>query len=581
MAITRLVLLLLLSALATASLSFAQTAKVRVEIVGLEGELERNALAVASIVNASNSGELSTNQIRRLHVRAAEEIELALQPFGYYRATIGSALDTAEPTWLARYDVNPGPPILLSSVDVRVLGVGATDSAFIALVADFPLSVGDTLVHLKYTEGKLELGNFASENGYLDAVFDTNEVRVDLETYTAEVVLHVDTGPRFFFGPVTLNQDIVDPRLLQGYVTFEPGDTFKLSKLIEMQRGLSSTSFFSQVEIKPQREKADSLCVPIWADLTPRKRGRYEVGLGFGTDYGIRGTFEAEFRRLNRRGHNATTRVELSQLERIIIAQYRFPPAYPETATWAVSASAGDFSPTWTSSLSAGLAVSRSVTRGPLREVLSLSYDAQRFTIAGDEDTSRLLIPSASWAWIRSDNSLLTLHGNRVRLDVRASIDEVLSSASFLQLVLSGKFVRRLVPGTRLLARASLGRTWTQQFNSLPPNIRFVTGGDNTVRGYGFETLGPRNEEGAIVGGDYLLVGSVEVDYKLLEKWALAAFFDTGNALSPSTPFFLAKGAGIGARWLSPVGPVRLDLAYGFNKPSESFRIHFTVGPDI
>jgi len=191
------------------------------------------------------------------------------------------------------------------------------------------------------------------------------------------------------------------------------------------------------------------------------------------------------------------------------------------------------------------------------------------------------LIPSASWAWIRSDNRLLTLHGSRVRLDVLASIDEVLSSASFLQLVLTGKFVRRVMPRTRLIARASAGRTWTQQFPQLPPNIRFVTGGDNTVRGYGFETLGPRNEEGAIVGGDYLLVGSVETDYKLLEQWALAAFFDTGNALSESTAFFLAKGAGIGVRWLSPVGPVRLDLAYGFNKPSESWRIHFTVGPDI
>ena len=253
MAIRRTTTLLLLLLAYVAQNSAAQTAKVRVEIVGIEGDLRSNALAVASIVNASNSGELPTNQIRRLHTRAPEEIELALQPFGYYRPTIRSELDTADPTWLARYDIDQGPPILLSSVDVRIRGAGATDSAFMALVADFPLSVGDTLVHLKYTEGKLALGNFASENGYLDAVFDTNQVRVDLENYTAEVILHLDTGPRFFFGPVTLNQDIVDPRLLQGYVTFEPGDTFKLSKLLEMQRGLSSTSFFSQVEIKPQR----------------------------------------------------------------------------------------------------------------------------------------------------------------------------------------------------------------------------------------------------------------------------------------------------------------------------------------
>jgi len=578
---TRLVLLTLFSTLATASLSHAQTARVRVEIVGLKGEKERNALAVASIVNASNSGELPTNHIRRLHVRAPKEIELALQPFGLYRAVVRSELDTTKPTWIARYDVNPGPPILLSKVDVRIRGAGATDSAFVALAADFPLSVGDTLVHLKYTEGKLALGNFASENGYLDAGFDSSQIRVDLEDYTAEVILYLDTGPQFFFGPVTLNQDIVDPRLLQGYVTFEPGDTFKLSQLFEMQRGLSSTSFFSQVEIRPQRDEADGLHVPISADLVPRKRGRYEVGLGYGTDTGIRGTFEAEFRRLNRRGHNATVRMEASQLERFIIGQYRFPPAYPETATWAISVAAGDFSPTWSKSQSVGPTLSRSVTRGPLREVLSVAYDVQRFTIAGQEGNSRLLIPSASWAWVRSDNTLATLSGTRVRLDVLGSIDEVFSSASFLQLVLSGKLVRPVARRTRLIARATIGRTWTEQFFQLPPNIRFVTGGDNTVRGYGFETLGPRNDEGEIVGGDYVLYASVEADHRILEKWALAGFFDMGNALSAATDFSLAKGAGVGVRWLSPVGPVRLDLAYGLNKPSESWRIHFTVGPDI
>jgi len=561
--------------------TLAQTARVQVEIGGLEGALKRNALAVASIVNASNRGELPTSQIRRLYARAPEEIELSLQPFGYYNPTIRSELVTTDRTWRARYEVDPGPPILLSRVDVRMHGAGATDSAFMALVGDFPLSVGDTLVHLRYTQGKLALANFASENGYLDAVFDSSQVRVDLEEYTAEVILHLSTGPQYLFGPVTLNQTVVDPRLLQGYVTFEPGDTFRVSKLVEMQRGLSSTSFFNQVEINPELEAADSLSVPIRVDLTPRKRGRYEVGLGYGTDTGIRGTFEAEFRRLNRRGHNATVRLELSQLERTIIGQYRFPPAYPETATWAVSVAVGNFSPTWSNSTSAGLGLSHSRTRGPLREVLSLTYDAQRFTIAGEGGDSWLLIPTASWVWLRSDNSLATLRGTRVRVDVLGSIEELLSSASFLQLLVSGKVVRSVMPRTRLLARLALGRTWTQQFNQLPPSIRFVTGGDNTVRGYGFETLGPRNEEGAIVGGDYVIVASGELDYRILEGWALAGFFDIGNALADSTEFFLAKGAGVGARWLSPVGPVRLDLAYGFNKPSESWRIHFTVGPDI
>ncbi|MEE9132423.1 MAG: autotransporter assembly complex family protein [Gemmatimonadota bacterium] len=573
--------LLLMFSILSASTVVAQTARVRVEIEGLGGDLKDNALAVASIVAAAREGELPTTQIRRLYTRGPEEIELALQPFGYYRPTIRSDLQTTDSTWVARYDVDPGPPITLHRVDLRLHGAGTTDSVLVSILAAFPLAEGDTLRHLLYDEGKLALASATAQRGYLDAVFDTARIRIDLEAYTAEIVLHLDTGPRYFFGPVTFNQDILDPRLLQGYVTFQPGDTFELSKLLALQSGLSASPYFGHVEVRPNRDRADSLQVPIVVDLTPRRRQRYEIGFGYGTDTGFRGTFEAEFRRLNRRGQNATLKLELSQIERTIAAQYRFPPAYPRTATYALFVGGGDFSPTWSDSRAAVAGVRRSVTRGPLREVLSLSYEGSNFEIAGQTGTSLLLIPGASWVWIRSDDRLHTQHGGRLRLDMTGSYDGVLSTASFVQLVLSGKLIRSPAPRTRLLVRAELGRTWANQFNELPPSLRFVTGGDNTVRGYSYESLGPRDEAGNIVGGDILAIASIETDYRILAKWALAVFFDTGNALDSLSSLSLAKGAGIGVRWASPVGPVRLDLAYGFDEPSENFRIHFTIGPDL
>ena len=331
----------------------------------------------------------------------------------------------------------------------------------------------------------------------------------------------------------------------------------------------------------PVRESTAVRDVPIQVDVVPRKRQRADVGVGYGTDTGFRGTFEVDFRRINRRGHNATVRLELSQIRRNIAAQYRFPPAYPSTANYALSVSAGDISPSWSSTLRLALGSSRSQMRGPLREVLSLSYDLQDFTIADQDGTSNLLIFGTSYAWTTADDRVLPFSGAMLQFDARGSIDELASSATYLQLIAYGKLVKGLGPRLRFLGRAQAGRIFTSQFGQLPPTIRFVTGGDRTVRGYSFESLGPRDSEGRIVGGDLLLVGSAEADYAVAEKWRVAAFFDIGNALAWGGEFSLAKGAGLGGRWISPVGMVRVDVAYGFDAPSNGVRLHLTFGPDL
>ncbi|MGD8699381.1 MAG: autotransporter assembly complex family protein [Gemmatimonadales bacterium] len=569
-----------LSLLSLAAPCLAQTARLRVELEGLDGEQRANALAVAGIFSAARSRSLPTSQIERLHARAPDEIQLALEPFGFYRPTVAAELRRSESTWVARYQVDPGEPLAVTRVDVRVSGEGRDDSAFLEAVRSFPLAVGDTLRHTRYERGKLALADIAAQRGYLKAQFDTSEIRIDLEAYTAEIVLHLETGPHYLFGPVTFNQELVDPRLLRGYVTFEPGDTFDLGELLELQRGLASSNYFSQVDVRPDMN-IEGRQVPILVDVMPRKRQRYELGIGYGTDTGIRGLVEADFRRLNWKGHNATVRLEISEIRRTLSAQYRFPPVYPETATYAIFAGAGDFSPTWSTSLRGTLGVSRSQLRGPLNEVLSLSYEAQNFTVAERDGTSYLLIPGASWAWTKSDDRIRPRRAHRVQLETFASLEALLSSTSYLQLILSGKYIRGLGSRLRLLSRAKIGRTYYQRFSDLPPTLRFVSGGDRTVRGYSYESLGPRDEENRLVGGDLLVEASVEADYAVVGDWLLALFLDLGNGLDSLGDLSLAKGAGAGVRWITPVGPVRLDVAYGFDEPSEDIRLHLTLGPDI
>jgi translocation and assembly module TamA len=567
--------------LTLAPYAHAQEARVSVKLDGLDGELRRNAETVMRIVSASKRGALPTDRIEQLYGRAPEEIQLALQPFGYYQPAIESQLDSTSSRWVAHFYVDKGPPLPVSRVDIRVTGEGESDEAIRQAISEFPLAVGGTLRHDLYEQGKLALATLVAERGFLDAAFDTAAIRIDRDRYTAEIVLHLNTGPRYFFGPVTINQDVVDPRLLEGYVTFQLGDTFDVSKLVELRQGLSSSPYFSQVQVVPKHHDVQDRRVPIDVSAEPRRRQRFEFGVGFGTDTKFRGSIEADFRRINRRGHNATVRLEASQIRRSVAGQYRFPPVYPSTASYSVLAFGGDISPNWSTTLRGAVGLNRSQLRGPFREVFSVTFDAQDFEIASRPGTSTLLILGGSYSWTKARDQLVPLSGIHLQLDALGSIDGLLSTASFLQLHAMGKFIRGLGSKTRLIGRGELSRTFTSQFTALPPTLRFVTGGDRTVRGYAFETLGPRDPEGNIVGGDLLVIVSSELDRGITEKWRVATFVDAGNGLAAEGQFFLAVGAGVGARWVSPVGLVRLDLAYGFDEPSKSLRIHFNFGPDL
>ncbi len=532
--------------------------------------------------------------MRRLHARAPGEIKLALQPFGFYRPRIESELQTPGDRWTARYLIDPGPPMLVRRLTFELRGDGAQDAQLQAAAAQFPLREGDPLQHAAYEAGKSALTREAADRGYLDARFATSEIRIDLEAYSSEISLAFETGPRFFFGPVVFNQDVLDPDVLRGYVTFRPGEPFSAARLLELQRALSGGPYFSRVEVLPRRDRADSLRVPIDVDLEPRKPQRYELGVGYGTDTGPRGTFEAENRRTNRRGHRARAELKGSDVEQSITGRYIIPSRYPRTSVLTLFAGFARLDPRSSDSDKILVGASLSRLRGSWEETLSLTFEREDFEVGPDTGRTNLLIPSASWSRVWADDRIFPRRGQRIRFDVMASHDAVLSSASFAQARFNTKFIRSLTGRTRLIARADLGATYSAsvaKFRELPPTIRFFAGGDQSVRGYGFRSLGP-DEVGAdgirrVIGGRGLAVVSVELEQRFLNRWGVAAFFDAGNAFEFESQKLLGsagtlkQGAGMGLRWLSPIGMVRADAAFGVSEADVPFRFHLVIGPDL
>ena len=190
------------------------------------------------------------------------------------------------------------------------------------------------------------------------------------------------------------------------------------------------------------------------------------------------------------------------------------------------------------------------------------------------------MIPGISWTRVRADDLIFPHRGYRLRVDLRGAHEALLSSTTFGEVWLEAKFIRSPATRTRILLRGTTARIFTERFGELPPTHRFVTGGDQTVRGYAFESLGPVNANGDIVGGDSLLIGSFELEYLFFSKVGLAGFVDTGNALDDFTGR-LAVGAGGGLRWISPIGIVRLDLGVGLSEEGNPLRLHLAIGPDL
>ncbi len=175
---------------------------------------------------------------------------------------------------------------------------------------------------------------------------------------------------------------------------------------------------------------------------------------------------------------------------------------------------------------------------------------------------------------------LIAARGARLQLDLKGAQEGALSDVSFLQSQVDAKLIMPLGEDLRLISRGTLGGIYTEDFERLPPSIRYFAGGDQSVRGYGYNRPGPRDASGEVIGGRYLVVGSLELERHIRGNWRAALFFDTGNALD-SWDESLKQGAGIGLRWETPIGLVRVDLATALSEDGNPWRLHLTLGPDL
>jgi len=217
---------------------------------------------------------------------------------------------------------------------------------------------------------------------------------------------------------------------------------------------------------------------------------------------------------------------------------------------------------------------------GGWRQDLSLTMQSAAFEVGIDSGHSTLLVLGTGISRVRTDDRIFPNWGHFLSFRVRGSHEKLLSDTRFFQAGAEGKIVRSMGSRTRILARGEVGALFSPDFNALPATFRYFTGGDRSVRGFGYQSLGALDQEGNISGGTRILVGSLEMDYHFLDHWGAAAFIDVGNAIT-SFSDALETGLGLGLRWRSPVGPIRLDGAFAISRNGSPFRLHINIGPEL
>ena len=589
-------------------------------IEGIEDPLANN---VRLYLDGLEAEQYSPARLESEVLRRSSE---ALRVFGYYSPTIEPRFDDPEAPSSVTLSISPGEPVRIEVLSLSVTGDAADDAPFREAIEDFPLSEGDRLRHAPFDSLRSRLANLALERGYFDWRFADRRMEVRPYANSARLYLAMDSGRRHRFGDVTFQGEHIEASRLEALAPFASGEPYLASEVARFNQRLGQTEWFASVNVRPRlnrelarlalpdaasgwwqsldvegltpverepRIAAEALVaaaglqrpaapeVPIDVSVTPADRHQFEVGVGYATDVGPRLHLAWHQPWINRYGHGLNHDLYLSGPEQRITGVYTVPLADPLRDSYRFQYGLRNKDNEDTRTLESTVEAARRWTfDNDWQQTLYLRGTYEDFTQAGVSNQVVLLYPGISWSRTRTRNPTFPTWGDRQRFAVEYSSDWWGSAAEFLRLTGDSEWIRMLGDDNRFVGRVGIGSITTSDFADVPPSLRFFTGGDRSVRGYAFESLAPENDEGRLVGGEQLFTASLEAQRRITGKWWLASFVDTGDAFSDWSPGDLKTGAGLGVRWISPVGPIRLDIAHPFDA-EDAFRIHFAIGPEF
>lgn len=564
-------------------------AGVKIEINGLPEE-QRNAVRASLALNNYDQRDISASELRAAYRDAETQIKSALEPFGYYDPKVTPHL-TGDATegWTARFDVVPGDPAIVRESRVEVAGEGKDLPRVSEAVASFVPRIGERFDHVTYEASKAVVDTSLRGAGLLDAKYSSRRVTIRPEEQSAAIDLTWESGLRYKFGAVRFAGDAPFPEeFLREFVSWKEGAYFNSEQVLNLQQRLVDADYFELVSVQPALDEKKDGTVPLDVLLKRDQRTVYSGEVYYSTDFGGGVRLGADRRWLNNKGHKAGAKVEYSERLQQAGLIYKIPRPGRDDRSYDFGVGYRDETTDVNRSRNFQLAATRSERRWHgFTRTMGLKFLDGNFEIGQDEDnleygSSKLLFAEATLSRRRLNDRLQPRKGYMLELGGRFASEAAVSDTDLGQVF--GRLTWLFPQGERgrLKLRGEAGAMTVGNFDALPPDLRFYVGGDRSLRGFDYHEIGEVSANGNIIGGEFLAVASVEYEHYFTEDWGAGVFVDAGDAFIGG--FSLNVGAGVGVRWRSPLGPIRIDV--GFPVQSElptatSWRLHVLLGPDL
>jgi translocation and assembly module TamA len=610
-------------------------AGVTITVTGVSDPVRSNVLAYLSFTRYQSSKHLTPDIVDRLQSRIGREVQSALRPFGYFQPTVRSSVKPSGPgDWRVAITIDPGRPVILEKVDVRVVGPGAGKRLFTRITSNLPFHAGEPLNEAEYDSVKGDLLRTAATYGYLDATLTRHDLLVNPSAHTASIALELATGVRYRFGATTVQQDAVSEKLVRRYLRYRDGEPFDLTEVLRTQFALDDAEYFSDLEVLTGTPDRVSHTVPVTINAEPSRPNVYSFAAGYATDTGARGILSWQDRRVNSYGHKISVDLEAAQLTKYSLqSRYIIPIGDPavENLTLAGTVELRQLADVDARTLSIGPSVTRVTGRwqtiwfvngvhatGTVQAAASGTLNSSNACVTGSSQpgapcsthvtiglpTNDMLVPGVDIASVPKGYLGEPMFEHGLFAEIRGSEGAFGSKANFIQIHLQLERVFPLAPKWHLLLREELGTTFASHFEDLPPVMRFFAGGQYSVRGFAYNDLSPTQQyctsdntvcTQAKAGGKDVITGTVEFDRDLPRNFGVAAFFDYGNAFNhfgaqcdsaataaPSQEChgLLQYGAGVGFRVRLPVLTLGIDLGQPLSQ-SGGPRLYINFSPKL
>lgn len=590
-------IVLTVNALLMAAVVYAQGIDytVRIDAPGALEELLRDNL---DLVRFRGNSRIDLRQLQRLVKDAPQQARTLIATEGYYAPEITAELDTSGSEPVAVLRVTPGEPVLVGDLDLQLRGFApgaggaAVDAA--ALRDKWTLPVGERFRQEDWEAAKRTLLRQVTQSRFPRAQLVDSSAVVDPDTRRAVLTVVLDSGPEVRFGALRIvGLKRYPPTVISNLNRIRPGDEYSEAALQAFQARLQDTGYFASVEVGTDmsgvlnaelgalqedgqvnpNDAAAPTTLPVLVRVNENKRKNAAVGLGLSTNTG--GRAQVSYDNLNVGGKRMKSNLVVEQRRQTGRVDF-YRPTSPEGLNDSLGGGIERTDVNGEVTSVASIAARRAWGTPLLERSVALEVLTEQRTVDGFLATRSKSLPLTYTVTKRAlDNLITPTRGYVLNGQIGGALLPVLTDEPFVRAYARGVYYRPVGTAGTLVLRAEAGAVGSKNKAGVPGTLLFRAGGDQSVRGYGYQQLGIR-EGSAVVGARYLATGSVEYQHWFKPPWGAAVFVDAGNAADDLRDLKPKLGYGVGARWRSPVGPINLDVAYG--QDAHKVRLHFSLG---